>query len=146
MALSKILATVLGVGEEQPAMDTGNTGDTSGVSHEGGDLAVPVEQEVALSMEELAARVEQATLNNVKRNAHSSLTEVNKGWNSKGKMGDNCPKVLMATPCAVPDHKPVPGKEFICLLGDRLAQTRSEIVKFEPEKALEGLQGTLGVH
>ena len=127
MALAKILSTVMGVGEEQQAMDTGNT--------------APTEQEEALSMEELAAKVEQATLENVKKNAHSSLTEVNKGWNSKGKMGDNCPKVLMATPCAVPDHKPVPGKGFFCLLGDRLAQTRSETVNSEPEKALEGPKG-----
>ena len=88
-------------------------------------------------MEELAARVEQATLNN----AHSSLTEVMKGWNAMGKIGDNCPKVLMATPCAVSDHKPVPGKGFFCLLGDRLAQTRAETVKSEPEKALEGPKG-----
>ena len=47
----------------------------------------------------------------------------------------------MAIPCAVPDHKPVPGKGFFCLLGDMLAQTRSEIVKFEPEKALDGPKG-----
>ena len=50
----------------------------------------------------------------------------------------------MAIPCAVPDHKPVPGKGYFCLLGDRLAQTRSEIVKYEPEKALSGPVG-LGI-
>ena len=124
MSLSKMLATVMGVGEEQPAMDTGNTGDTSGASQERGGITVPAVQEVALSMEELAARVEQATLNNVKKNAHISLTEVMEGWNANGKIGDNFPKVLMAIPCAVPDHKPAPGKGYFCLLGERLAQTR----------------------
>ena len=64
-----------------------------------------------------------------------------KEWHAKGKIGDNFPKVLMATPCAVPDHKPVSGKALFCLLGDRLATTRAEIVKSEPEKALEAPKG-----
>ena len=82
-----------------------STWDIPVASQEGGSLeTLPVEQEVALSMEELAARVEQATLNNVKKNAHSSLTEAMKSWNAKGKISDNCPNVLMALPCAVPDH------------------------------------------
>ena len=92
-------------------------------------------------MEDLAAKVEQATLETVKKNAHCSLTEVMKGWHAKGKIGDNCPKVLMATPCAVPDHKPVSGKGIFCLLGDSLATTRAEIVKYEAEKALQGPKG-----
>ena len=77
----------------------------------------------------------------MKKDAHSSLADVMEGWNGKGKIGDNCLKVVMAIPCAVPDHKPMPGKGFFRLLGDRLAQTKSEIVKIEPEKTLEGPKG-----
>ena len=99
--MAKILSTVMGGGEEQQDKVTGKP--------------VPVELEEELSMEDLAAKVEQATLETVKKNAHCSLTEVMKGWHAKGKIGDNCPKVLMATPCAVPDHNPQSGKGFFCL-------------------------------
>ena len=56
-------------------------------------------------------------------------------------MGDNCPKVIMTIPCAVKDHKPVDGKGYFCTLDERVAQTRSEILKSDPEVALSGPWG-----
>ena len=91
---------------------------------------VTVELEEEQAMENLAVKVEQATLETVKKNAHCSLPGVMEGWKVKDQIGDNCPRVMMATPCAVPDHKPVNGKGFFCLLGDSLATTRAEVVKY----------------
>ena len=93
---------------------------------------VTVELEEEQAMENLAANVEQATLETVKQNghAHCSLVEVMEGWKVKGQIGDNWPRVLMATLCVVPDHTPVNGKGFFCLLGDSLATTRAEVVKY----------------
>ena len=55
-----------------------------------------------------------------------ALADVMEGWKGEGQIGDNCPKVVMAIPCAVT------GKGYFFILGDGLAQTRSEIVKYEP--------------
>ena len=97
-------------------------------------------------MDDLTAQVEQATLDAVKKNAHCALAEVMEGWKIKGQIGDNCPRSLMGPPCAVADHKPVNGKGYFVLPGDCLAATRSEVVKYEPWKALQGPQrcGYLG--
>ena len=29
------------------------------------------------------------------------------GWKGEGKMGNNCPKVIMTIPYAVKDHRPI---------------------------------------
>ena len=63
------------------------------------------------------------------------------GWKIKGQIGDNCPRSLMATPCAVAEHTPVDGKGYFVLPGDCLAATMSEVVKYEPWKALQGPKG-----
>ena len=39
------------------------------------------------------------------------------------------------------DHKPVNGNGYFVLPGDCLATTRSEVVKYEPWKALQGPKG-----
>ena len=53
-------------------------------------------------------------------------------------MGDNCPKVIMTIPCAVKYHRPVVGKGYFFIPGERVAQTRSEILKSDPKVALSG--------
>ena len=63
------------------------------------------------------------------------------GWKGEGKVGDNCKKVVMTIPCAVKDHRPVDGKGYFCTLGERVVQTRSEILKSDPEVALSGPVG-----
>ena len=47
--------------------------------------------------------------------------------------------VVIMIPCAVKDHRPVPGKGYYCTLVERVAQTRSEILKSDPEVALSSL-------
>ena len=94
-----------------------------------------------LTVEQLSARVEQANLDSVKKDTHMALANVMEGWKGKGKIGDNCPKVVLVIPCTVTDHKPVAGKGYFCILGDTPAQTRSEFVKYEPEVALTGPAG-----
>ena len=44
----------------------------------------------------------------------------------------------MVNPYSVKDHRPVEGKGYFCCLGERVAQTRSEIIKGDPEAALSG--------
>ena len=63
---------------------------------------------------------------------HEELAEVMLGWKGEGKVGDNCPKLIMTIPCSVKDHQPVEGKGYFCLSGERVAQTRSEIIKSDP--------------
>ena len=70
-----------------------------------GTFQLPARRE-GESQEQLAARVEMANLDSVKKDAHMALADVMEGWKGEGKTGDNCPKVVMAIPCAVPDHKP----------------------------------------
>ena len=47
---------------------------------------LPVEQDAALSVEKLAARVEQANLDSVKKYAHVALANVMVGWNGKERL------------------------------------------------------------
>ena len=47
-----------------------------------------------------------------------ALADVMEGWKGEGKIGDNCPKEVMAIPCAVTDHRPVAGKGYFCFLGE----------------------------
>ena len=54
------------------------------------------------------------------------------GGKVKGQIGDNCPRSLMGTPCAVADHKPVNGKGYFVLPGDCLQASMSELVKHKP--------------
>ena len=91
-----------GENEEQKAKDDESTGNILVAGQE----TLPVEKVVELTVDELAARVEQANLDSVKKDAHMALADVMEGWKGEGKTGDNCPKVVMAIPCAVPDHKP----------------------------------------
>ena len=147
--MSKILATMVGTGtqimgayKEQKAKEDESTGNIPVAGQEGGSQeTLPVEKVVELTVEELAARVEQANLDSVKNDANMALADVMKGWKREGKTGDNCPKVVMVIPCTVTDHKPVAGKGYFCILGDTPAQTRSEFVKYEPEVALSGPEG-----
>ena len=67
-----------------------------------------------------------------------ALADVMEGWKGEGKIGDNCPKVVMAIPFAVIDHRPVLCKGYFCSLGERVPQTRSEILKSDPEVSLYG--------
>ena len=81
------------------------------------DTSVNVEIEQVQAMDNLTAQVEQATLDAVKKNAHCALAEVMEGWKIKGQIGDNCPRSLMGTPCAVAEHTPVDGKGYFVLPG-----------------------------
>ena len=69
------------------------------------------------------------------------MSEVIKGWNGVGKVGDNCPELLMVIPGLVKDHLPVEGKGHFYCLGKKVAQTRSEIIKKDPLTALDVLVG-----
>ena len=91
-----------------------------------------------MQVEQLAEQVEQANMDEEVKVTHEALTEVMKGWKGEGKVGDNCPKLMMVTPCSVKDHHPVEGKGYFCCLVERVAQTRSEIIKGDPEAALSG--------
>ena len=47
----------------------------------------------------------------------------------------------MTIPCAVKDRRPAVGKGYLCISGERVAQTRSEILKSDREAALSGPVG-----
>ena len=61
-----LLSAVMGEGKDDQDKVNGNT--------------VTVELEEEQAMENLAAKVEQATLETVKKNAHCSLAEVMEAW------------------------------------------------------------------
>ena len=58
-------------------------------------------------VEQLAERVEQANMADVVKVTHEALAEVMLGWKGEGKVGDNCPKLIITIPCSVKDHRPV---------------------------------------
>ena len=120
-----------------------NTGKTPEAGKEGETRGntLPVEKDADPTMEQLAERVEQANIDKVPKVTHEALADVMLGWKGEGKVGDNCPKVVMTIPCAVIDHRPVPGKGYFCTVGERVAQTKSEILKSDPEVALSGPWG-----
>ena len=60
-------------------------------------------------MEQLAARVEQDNNDSVQKDTHMALADVMEGWKGEGKIGDNCPKVVMMIPCVVTGQYPVRG-------------------------------------
>ena len=72
--MASLLSAVMGGGKDEQDKVTGNP--------------VPVELEEEHAMEDLAAKVEQATLETVKKNAHCSLAEVMKWWHANGKIGE----------------------------------------------------------
>ena len=70
--------------------------------------------------------------------SHEALREVMKGWKGVGKRGDKNPEVVMIVPCSVKDQHPVEGKGYMLCVGKKLAQSRSEVMKSDPETAIDG--------
>ena len=60
-----------------------------------------------------------------------------KGWTGVGKLGEKNPEVMVV----LKDHHPTEGKGYLLCLGKKLAQSMSEVIKGDPETALDGSVG-----
>ena len=72
---------------------------------------------------------------------HEAVNELFKAWAGFGKLGEKNPEVMMVVPCSMPTHHPKAGIRYLLCLGKKLAQARAEVVKGEPDIALDGSVG-----